>query len=352
MPRKKKTEIGLEDILKEIDIAKKYTHEELAEKLTELKEIVSIYDDLVKVKNEVCNRAGEYSGFEILASKCSNGHTVFIKREDREHAKEGDKYICPICGEAGVVVKKKASAINIFMCKQLIDYQDVISRYLEKFIIVFPEWNNWGAYVRGLGTLAFAKLLVSTNIYSDKGRDSTYVYTALEPARYCEKCNIYWYGTKGYKANNVNEKVNGVPKQVDGQYYCPICGSTLKAVPVRKAGIPYNRRAKTLLWQAVFPLTVNGGYYKQLYNHLKNECGSGARCRNRTFVRLGRIIIDHLWYVHTKIWGHTYEPVKVFPGHKYYEPVIDYTPQQVEDKVNKNLLIEDIVGSLRTMSNK
>ncbi len=232
--------------------------------LVHLRDLVEFRDDIIKLRVAFGNRIGakkENNNWVFIRrySACKNGHMILLKEDEKR-----DK--CPVCGEPVRIVEETPSNDLIERFMELIRQQEIVEGLIGNVVTKFPEFTNFLAFIRGIGAVNGARLIVYA--YPPKFQyniNKFRKYAGLAVMFQCNKCGYYYYG---------GESSNGKPAipSKDG-WLCPNDGT--KLIGTSAKNVKYNRTVKTfLLGILANNLILAGGVYAKIIKSFKEEIAS------------------------------------------------------------------------------
>lgn len=232
--------------------------------LVHLKDLVEFRDDIIKLRVALGNRIGakkENNKWVFLRrySVCNNHHMILLKEDEKR-----DK--CPLCGQPVKIIEETPSNDLIERFMDLLRQQEIVEGLIGNAVTKFPEFTNFLAFIRGIGSANAGRLLVYA--YPPKFQYSINKfrkYAGLAVMFQCPKCGYYYYA---------GESSNGKPAlpSKDG-WLCPNDGT--KLIGTSAKNVKYNRTVKTfLLGILANNLILAGGVYAKIIKSFKEEIAS------------------------------------------------------------------------------
>jgi len=215
-----------------------------------------IYGNMIGAKRE----GGRWK-FARYYSLCENKHKIFLKEgEERE--------VCPICKQKVVIYQEEPDEMLVEVFEKIDkEILKLLEAAIAKNITEHAEWQNFFAFVKGVGPTIAAELLsilppekFNWNLAKLKS------YAGIGVAGFCEKDGYLAYGSQAYK-----DRKAVTDKPANGN--CPYCGSPLRWRAVNRGDpVKYHRQAKALLtYKLATGLMKAKGVYYQLYLKFKEE---------------------------------------------------------------------------------
>ena len=229
--------------------------------LVPLRDLVAFRDDIIKLRVAFGNRIGakkENNKWVFLRryTACKNGHMILLKEDEKR-----DK--CPVCGEPVRIVEETPSNDLIERFMELLRQEEIAKGLIGKVVTKFPEFTNFLVFIRGIGAVNGARLIVYA--YPPKFQyniNKFRKYAGLAVMFTCSKCGYYYYA---------GESSNGKPAIPSKEgWLCPNDGT--KLIGTSAKNVKYNRTVKTfLLGILANNLILAGGVYAKIIKSFKEE---------------------------------------------------------------------------------
>ena len=229
--------------------------------LMHLKDLVMFREDIIKLRVALGNRIGakkENNKWVFLRrySVCDNNHMILLKEDEKR-----DK--CPLCGQPVRIVEETPSNDLIERFMDLLKQQDIVESLIADTVTKFPEFTNFLAFIRGIGSANAGRLIA----YAFPPRFGFNVnafrkYAGLAVMFQCPKCGYYYYA---------GESSNGKPAIPSKEgWLCP--NDNTRLIGTSAKNVKYNRTVKTfLLGVLANNLILAGGVYAKLIKSFKEE---------------------------------------------------------------------------------
>ncbi|MCI4407543.1 MAG: hypothetical protein JHC26_00490 [Thermofilum sp.] len=229
--------------------------------LMNLKDLVALREDLIKLRIALGNRIGARRGengwvFIKRYSVCKNNHMILLKEDEKREK-------CPICGEPVKIIEETPSEELIQRYMDLVKQQEMVEDLIANEVTKFPEFTNFLAFIKGIGPANAARLIVYAfppkfQYNVNKFRK----YAGLAVMFTCPKCGYYWYA---------GESSNGKPAVPSKEgWLCPNDGTKLIGTAARN--VKFNRTVKTfLLGILANNLILAGGVYAKIMKSFEED---------------------------------------------------------------------------------
>jgi len=271
-----------------------------------IKSLINLYYDIQDERVRVDSRV-KVTKFV----KCPNRHLIPYPKRKKWDGK------CPICGAPAEVIEVQPPAILEDILGELKGIEKGIYAYIYKRIKENPLWKDYLRYVKGVGPILVAGLIILLHPSRFETVSKMWKYSALNVEYACPHC--------GYISDSPGR--------------CPRCGMMLIGrAPKRVLGrkIYWNPTARRLCWLIGRSFQWRGGVYRGFYVMYLEKSLRNWNHRNWTVAHH----IMHARRLATKIFiSHWYEVGRTILGlpvrkpyivdksrvHKYIPPVADYT---------------------------